>query len=417
MTRSSRNVAQAGVTVVVAGAFAVATYLSGQASERWSQSVTENVKWSAGLSEDARYLFVDEAPFAYEYTVAQERADLLVEASLERPPSEQGAALIEADLIRKSMEIRRMDLVASGDSLLEEEYWVEDHFHIGQRFQDLRGSETVVADPESDRIAGDWYARAALGISLIPLPVAAWYVLAWSRRGRKIGSRPSVSPTGGRDVELIPDPSLNHARRGVALVALGAWILLVILPPLQVYQSLRNSEAETAAANGAVVVMRDVIVGNLVASFGVQVQDRAVSLQGMAERRAINYEHLPRSATRGQGAIVLADTQMKPRYEQLADETIASSLDTPDLDHAATAALAAGPADWARDLTEQRARADQADRASRRYDAMTLALVLAGIATTLAALAQAERRSFTVPIMAGVALIAAGSIALVGSFL
>ena len=173
--------------------------------------------------------------------------------------------------------------------------------------------------------------------------------------------------------ELIPDPSINLARRGVALVALGAWILLVIIPPLQVFQSLRNSEAETAAANGAVVVMRDVIVGNLVASFGVEVHNRAVSLQGMAERRKINYDQLPRSATPGQGALVLADTQMKPRYKQLVEETIASSSDAPDLDRSAAAALAAGPADWARDLAEQRARADQADRASRRNDALTLA--------------------------------------------
>ena len=416
MATTSRNVAQAVVTVVVAGAFAGATYLSGQASERWSQSVTENVKASAGLVEDARYLFVDEAPVAYDYAVAQARADALVEAAEGRPGSEQGAALIEADLIRQSAEIRQADLVASGDSLLEERYWVEDHFHVGQRLQDLRSEGTVVADPESDRAAGDRYALAALLVSLAPLPVAAGYLLLWRRSlGRRPRSR-AGSRTDTRDVELIPDPT-SSARRSVALVALGAWTLLVVIPPLQVLHSLQNAEAETAASSGAVDVMRDITVGNLVASFEVDLRNRAVSLQGMADRRAISYANLPPEFTPGQAAIVQADTATRPRYEELAEVTTTSAFDTPGLDEATVASVGAGPADWERSLAGQHAHADDANRADRRNDAMTLALVLAGIATTLAALAQAERRSFSIPVMAGVALVAAAATAAVGPFL
>ena len=156
---------------------------------------------SAGLVEDARYLFVDEAPVAYDYAVAQARADALVEAAEGRPGSEQGAALIEAEppataaLISRALRSGRRTWSPPADSLLEEHYWVEDHFHVGQRLLRPLPVGAGGAGPESGGAAGDRYALAALLVSVAPVPVAAG--LLWRR---SLGRRPR-SRAGSRTAE------------------------------------------------------------------------------------------------------------------------------------------------------------------------------------------------------------------------
>jgi hypothetical protein len=409
--RLTGNHAQAAVTITVAVAFALATYLANRASDEWSQSVTTELRWSAGLIEDARYLYVDEAPLAYEYITSQERADALVAEASGADMAEAGAALIEADLIRKSVEIRRADLLASGDSLLDEEYQVGDYFHVGKRLEVLREQHAIPADAGAGSARADTYRTLALAVALIPVPVAAGYlfVFVWRRQQAMRGTH--------EDVALIPDPREAKVRRGTAVVALAAWVLLVLVPPLQLFHSTRSAEASSEAARGAVVVMREVTVGNLAASFQVQVHNRSVTLQGMAQRRAIAYDNLPAGATPGQGAIVRADDTMASRYEELASATIKSATDAPGLGAPTLEALEAGPARWAEVLQVQNRRAEASARASARNNAMTLALVLAGIATTLAALARTDKQSFSLPIMAGVAVLGGAVTALVGSFI
>lgn len=409
--RLTRNHAQTAVTITVAVAFALGTYLASRASDQWSQSVTAELRWSAGLIEDARYLYVDEAPLAYEYVTSQERADALAAAASGADMSEAGAALIEADLIRKSVELRRDDLAASGDSLLDEEYRVGDYFHVGKRLQALRDQNAMTANAD-ERVATAAIHRAiALATVLIPVPVAAAYLLVyvWRRQQTTRGAH--------EDIALIPDPRAAELRRGTAGIALAAWVLLVLVPPLQLFHSTRSAEASAESARGAVVVMREVTVGNLAASFQIQVHNRSVTLRGMAERRAIAYNRFPTRATPGQAAIVRADEAMGSRYAELASATIESVTDVAGLEGPTLQAVEAGPARWSEVLQAQNRRAEASARASTRNDAMTLALVLAGIATTLAALAQTDKQSFSIPIMAGVAVLGGAVTALVGSFI
>lgn len=405
------NLAQAIVTVVIAAAFGAATYLTGEADSRWESSVRDNVRSSAGLLEDVRYLFIDEAPVAFEYSVAQARADALTEAADTAPKGEAGVALIEADLVRTSADLQQQDRAMSGDSLLEQEYWRGDHFDIPARLADLRARNGAESE-QASRESGDRFAVAALGVSALPIPVAMVYLIFWGRRRTVQGQ----SGSSGSSAELDQIPPVP-AGPGLVTVAFASWLLLTVVPPLQIYQQLNDDRASSESANAAVQVLRDVVAGNVVDSFEVTVRNRVVSLNGMAERRALTYQYLPSAERQGQATVLEADEALAGEYARLADATLVSDEEWPDLDEATLTSLTADPADWEEAVNRQRELSLRADTASRREDALSLSLLLAAVATTLAALAKVERRSFSIPIMGGVVAIAAGVTAIFGMVL
>lgn len=411
-----QNIAQATVTISVGIAFALATFLAGGAAGHWGNALKEDIKWSAGLTEDVRYLFTEEAPFAYEYAATIARADALAAAVEDRLPSQMGAALLEAHAIRSSAESRREDFLARGDTLLEDKYWQEDHFDVDSRLKDARADArtTVVADPEAVNDTGDRLATAALGVSLVPVLIAAAY-LGWIVRGRRrTGGGAEAEP--GEELDLIPDPT-GVARGGVAGLAFLAWLLLVILPPLQIYLSLAEDKASAESSAGAVAVMRTILVSNLAASFEVNALSQAEDFKNQADARAEAYRLLPADATSGQAAIVEADNAMVSRYRAIAEATTPSIQPGPDITEETVQEITADPDDWQQILAVQNAAADETEHAGQRNNAMTLAVVLAGIATTLTALAEANRRSRAVPTLAALSLGCAGGVALLGLLL
>lgn len=412
----TRNVAQAVVTISVGVAFAVATYLAGQATDHWNRAVKDDVKWSAGLIEDARYLFADEAPFAYEYATTVARADALTESAAGLPPREATAALIEARATSSGVQGRRDQFLLAGDTLLDDRYWTGDHFDVATRLEDARASArtTVVADPAALEATGDRYAAAAVTVALVPIVVAGGYLVlaAWRRRRAGPTPRRHAADADG-DVALIPDP-VDPSRAGIATLAFLAWVLLVVLPPLQIQQSLRTDQANAESSAGAVAVMRSVIVSNLAAGFATAIQQEAEVLRTRAEARALAYSRLPPESVPGQLAILRAEARMILRYGEIAEATTQTLNTDTTLDDTTRDAIRADPEDWQPVLAEQNAATARAEQSDQRDNALTLALVLAGIATTLAALAAVDRRSRSVPVLTAVALAAAGGATLLG---
>lgn len=413
---TSQNIAQATVTISVGIAFALATFLASEATARWSDAVKEDIKWSAGLIEDVRYLFTEEAPFAYEYATTVARADALAAAAEGRPPSEMGAAVLEAHATRTSVESRRVEYLSIGDTLLSDQYWRKDHFDVESRLDDARADarSTVVADPDAAKETGDRYAAAALAVSVVPIAIAIAY-LGWVRWGK----RRTTNRTGTRtdqNVALIPDPAAVSSG-GAPGLAFLAWLLLVILPPFQIYLSLSEDEASTESSAGAVEVMRTILVSNLAASSEADLLRRAEDFAKRAEARAEAYSRLPEEATPGQAAIVDAELAMVDSYRSIAEETTPTVEAGPNISGETVQEISANPDDWQRILTEQNEAANEAVHAGQRDNAMTLAVVLAGITTTLTALASTNRRSRTVSVLAASSLAGAGGVALLGLLL
>jgi hypothetical protein len=410
---TTRNVAQALVTILVGCAFALATFLASAAASRWSDAVKEDIKWSAGLAEDVRYLFTEEAPFAFEYAATVARADALAAAAEGRPAPEQGAALLEAHTTRTIVEERRKDFQSLTDTLLSKRYWRQDHFDVESRLNDARADarSTVVADPAAVKASGDRYAVVALAVSLVPIVVAGAY-LGWVHRSRRPNSG-GAAVQREDDVALIPDPG----RRGTGVaagLAFAAWLLLVILPPLQIQRSLSEDEASAQASAGAVQVMRTVLVSNLAAGLEADLRRRADDFARRAEVRVDAYSVLPVDVTLGQAAIVDGERAMAGRYQSLAAATMPTVDPSPNISKQTVDELNADPDDWQRILTGQNDAAAAAEQAGKQDNAMTLAVVLAGITTTLTALAAANKKSRVVPVLAASALVAAVGSAAVG---
>ena len=413
---TARNIAQAAVTIAVGAAFAFATFLAGEAAARWSDAVKEDIKWSAGLTEDVRYLFTEEAPFAFEYAATIARADALAAAAEGRPPAEMGAAVLEAHSTRTTVEGRREGYLSTGDSLLSDQYWVEDHFDVESRLHDARedASSTVVADPDAAKASGNRYAAAALAVSLLPIAIAVGY-LGWLQRTR----RRTVTGTGARaeqDVALIPDPA-GASRGGVAGLALMAWLLLVILPPLQIYLSLAEDEASAESSAGAVQVMRTILVSNLAAGLEADLLHQADDFARRAEARAEAYSLLPEEATPGQAAIIDAELAVVDTYRSIAKATTPTVEPGPNMSHETVQEITADPEEWQQILARQNEAAEEAEHAGQRDNAMTVAVVLAGITTTLTVLAAANRRSRSVRVLAASSLAGAAGAALLGLLL
>lgn len=411
-----QNVAQAAVTISVGIAFAAATFLASEAAGRWSDAVKEDVKWSAGLIEDVRYLYTEEAPFAFDYAVTVARADALTAAAKGRPASEAGAALLEAHASRAGVERRREEYLLNKGTLLSEQYWQQDHFDVAARLDDARADakSTVKAEPDAATASGDRYAMVALAVSLIPIAIASAYLIWVVGRRRRVIK--NAGANAQEDVALIPDPA-EAWYGGAAALALAAWLLLVLLPPVQISMSLAEDKASAESSAGAVEVMRTILVSNLAAGLEAELLQRAADFENRAEARAQAYASLPEEATPGQAAIVDAERSMADRYTSIAQASIPSVEQSSNVSLDTVLEITADPDDWQQVLADQNDAADAAELAGQRDNAMTLALILAGITTTLTALAASNRTSRVVPLLARASLAGASGIALLSILL
>jgi hypothetical protein len=68
------NLLQTAVTILVAVALAVAALIASGAADRWQSSVRADVKRSAGIVEDVREVYGDEAPLGLDVALADTRA-------------------------------------------------------------------------------------------------------------------------------------------------------------------------------------------------------------------------------------------------------------------------------------------------------------------------------------------------------
>lgn len=163
----------ATAAVVAAVLFGYSSFVSAGASDSWQQALRTEIKRSAAIAEDVRFVYAGEAPLAFA------GASLRVLAEENRLRADDPAA--SATRTGLNIEAQTNDLLfetyAAGTPILAEEYELEGGaYDLGRRLADIRAEnqDLVDLDPDGLQAAGDHLSRkATTSIALASLaPVA-----------------------------------------------------------------------------------------------------------------------------------------------------------------------------------------------------------------------------------------------------
>jgi hypothetical protein len=375
------NLLQTAVTVLAAIAVTVATLVAGNAAGAWQQSVREEVKRSAAMVEDLRHVYGDEAPVALEIALAEARARAGNDAD----------ALTE----RQAAFAMRLAQSGNGDSLAADRYlrpggW----YDVPRRLADVRSQwpALVRLDPDRSFAAGDRRRDRAALIVAATVPLVALYLLAeLVVRVRPRRRRPDA-PAAVGDVGLVPRPWSSPSRRRFgAAVALVAWLLVVLLSPLQLRFDGNEQRSGALAARMAAEVSRSIEASGLLATFQGSGRRAVRWLETRAEGRlfaASNTRDARLAATLG--ATSRAEKATSPPARAIVTAMTRAPSTSDGVDPATVASVRASPATWTAVMIEQNRHASETERASRRGDRVEIALLLAALTLSLCALAAAN---------------------------
>jgi type II secretory pathway pseudopilin PulG len=374
------NLLQTGVTVLVAVALAIAALVASGAADRWQSSVRGDVKRSAGIVEDVREVYGDEAPLGLDVALADARA-------------RQGAdddALTDRQVvfaIRKAY--RGKDHLIADDRYLRP----AGGYDVPRRLADVRRENPglVRLDPEQAAREGDDQRRLSWLIALAVVPLVVLYLL--TELALRARARRRSTPAQADEVDLVPRPWSTPAasRLGVS-VALVAWLAVALLPVLALRFDSQEQRANAESARRAVDVSTMLAASGIAFGFRAHSQQRVVALGAHAIGRQIvalnsrDYE----DGVRLQG-LGRAEEQTARRAGLVVAEMSRAPTGGDGLDAATLQAVNANPAASDAVRVEQNEQADVAEQAGRRAGRMNLALLLSALTLSLAALAATGR--------------------------
>ena len=159
--------------LLTAALFGRAALLSGDASDQWQQALRQELKRSAAVVEDVRYVYGDEAPLAYDGATLEILAQEYRSAAKDVSPAARSLLLVEA---RTNEEL--LKVVTGGSEILKDErYRLEGGgYDLGKRLADVRqeNADLITINPDDPQALGDALSEQATNtISLGALaPVA-----------------------------------------------------------------------------------------------------------------------------------------------------------------------------------------------------------------------------------------------------
>jgi hypothetical protein len=353
------------------------------AADKWEESVRQEIQRSAALLEDVRYVYGDEAALGYDLAVGKLRAELAADQD----------AGTDRILFAAAREANQQQPLVSGDYELR-----GGGFDVPHRLADVRQENAALTslDPSESESDGDSRADASQWILLATVPLVLLYLVAdwvlrrgtrWSpgRRGKR-GTTPD-------DVGLVPRPWSSTSARGLgASVALIAWLVVVLLPSLQVRFDNREDRSEALAARHAVQISTALGASGFISTFRTNA-GRAAAYE---ETRGIARAQAARGVQdRGLASELVAKgrlEQSRGRRAKAIAQAMGREPTTRDgVDAVTRAALQSSPAEAQPLLRAQNDAASAAQKAGRRGARVTLALLLAGLTLSLAAVAFVER--------------------------
>jgi hypothetical protein len=377
------NLAQAGVTIVVAAALAVATLLGAAATGAWQQSLREELKRSAALVEDVHHVYGDEAPLALELALAKARA----------------AELSPTDAIADRKAVFAVEQKVGGEHLIDDRYERPEGYDVLGRLADVRERhpDLMALDPELPLERGDRLSRRALIVLIATVPLVLGFLLWDLITRRRMKTADATPRRDDEDLELVPRPwSAPGRRRFGAFVALAAWLVVTLVPSLHLFYANQEQRAQSLAARKAAEVSSLLQASGVVSSFAATSQQRVVWLHMRAtgQELAANIT-LSNTGSTEAAARLAGNARTEAAVAMRAARTVAAMSRLPTsadrVDFATRRAVSATPAGADARRKEQNAETDRAQRAGARSNRVTVALLLGALAVSLGALSHVAR--------------------------
>ena len=369
------NLAQTFVTVAVAIAAALAALESASAADSWQASVRAEIRASAALLEDVRFVYGDEAPVGLEIALLEMGA-----RSLEEPYAEadrQAALALKGAADPGHLVGGGYDLATGG-------------YDVARRLADERAKrpELTRLNPDDHRVEGDRHGRRALLIVALTIPLVLVYA-AVDAVLRRRAARGGPEPPGTVDeVGLVPRPwSVPGRRRFGAAVALTAWLVVTLVPTLQIAFANQEAKNGALASRTAVDVSTALGAGNLVASFRVAGEQRAYALETHALAERLVALDAPGGAAGALSTAARGEEEMARRFRAVARAMGAPPTQDSGLDAVTAAAVNSDPSEADVARVQQNRFAERAAQAGDRENRVVLIILFGGLALSLCALA------------------------------
>ncbi|MFG1997565.1 hypothetical protein ACGFNU_00265 [Spirillospora sp. NPDC048911] len=423
IVRSGSRVARANwrqlvVTGLIALGVAASAILTGQATGEWQSMTRQETKRSAAAVEDITFVYGAEAPQAVRVAVAEARAGWLeLDAGMR---GDDGALeRIEAASERQYVWQLRFAEKGKGTLLDGDAYRRADgSYDIQRRLAATRAAnpELVRLDPDEALRTGDRKARWAALCATVAVPLLAYYYLMQllprrrSRNGENAegdrreehgdegdGDGDGDGASGGGEEELDeipPMPASRDAHRRLMWLTNIAWILFTVLVAPQLYFGNQEQRAQALAAREGTRVTAEIQASGALDAF--QRESRRLVLTHdlkAATREYVNLDTQDAVLAAQQEALAHADRDSGAKLGQIVAAMSRAPGPEDGVDPVTRALIGASPAEWKAGLRRQGEQLAAADKASGRNNHMTVAILFAGLAFSISALAMLRART------------------------
>jgi hypothetical protein len=360
---------EVATAVATAALIAVAALVADSAAGHWEAAAREETRWSAAAVEDARTVYLDEAPRALSLTLAEIRRDTyrrVLGTGSDRLGDESEVAGYAGQLAR----------VTSGQAgVVAERYRLDGGgYDVNARLGDLTDAEQVGGRDavEESLAAGDARQRTSWVLALLCVPCVVVFVVLRRRPGRRAATPPD-------EPDVIPDPWQVRGRGWVAWGALAAWLLVALVPVVQVEVGGRSARATAEASRLATQVTAEIELSQLHASLRNDVSFTGLELTSAADARDV--------AAVGQEDVELArwaaaEREVVARWSEAATAMTAAPAFEDGIDPALVAAINSDQDDWEQRGDEQAVAFETASQLGSSETFLAVALLLAALAAT-----------------------------------
>jgi hypothetical protein len=374
------NLLQTVVTILVAASLAAAALVASSATDSWQTSLRQDIAKSAGVIEDARYVYGVEAPLGLDLALADARA---------REGDDDDALTNREPVFQMRRAHRGRDHLIADDRYL----LLNGGYDVPRRLADLRleHPELVRVDPGRALEQGDDRRDLSRIIASLAIPLVLLYlmteVILRARAHRREGK--TERATEGDEVGLVPRPwSTPAASRLGVTVAFVAWLAVTLLPVAQLRLANRAERATSLAARYAVDSSTMIAAGGMYTAFQQNSRQRLLWLGMHATGRQMVALDSPDAGRRVRlTALAISEARTLDRARPIVATMTRAPAAKDGVDVAALRAIKARPRDADAVRIEQNEQAAVAEQAGRRGDRTNIALGLAALTLSLSALA------------------------------
>jgi hypothetical protein len=345
------------VLIMTVGA-SIATWQFSAAGGAWQNSVRQEIRHSAALQEDVRFVYADEAPLAFRAATARARADRLREV---RPSSR----LAVSEYTLASQTAFGLTSQAAPDSLLGERELADGDlgYNVPRRLAQVRAREPALRDldPDAAHRQADRYALRG-GVTALVVAALAVAVAVVAARRRLFAPGVDLAVLG----PAAPAAGFVGDRSAVAL-RLVAWVLLVVLPLAGLWTAAAQQRAQAVAARQAVQLSTGIAASGERASLlsanltAVEIAELQATARELAALDADAMEDAD-----AEYAVAAAEQATAAQARKIANAMGRMPAAADGVDAATVAALSSTQSQWPAMRREQSRQVDLAERAGRR---------------------------------------------------